>query len=217
MLAVATTVSTYALVSALWGLGASFVAEIAKQDSLPKPVNTIIADAVVVISAALATLTEASWSWHNFGAALVFTVGAALANHTFFLAPTGVGAALQSATSWPAKAGTPVEPSAEEQISTHLAQAAAYHQQKMSSLEDAATLIATLLPPHPPAGSQPTIVEARSTRPGPDAIEKGGKEPPNPPPPPVSQAAPPAPPSAPPDTALPEALVLAAPVVPLAP
>jgi hypothetical protein len=87
-------------VAALWGYGASWLNEVIKQDSLPKWANTLIADAVVVVAAALATFqTVPTFTLSAFGHALFGAFLAALANHFGFLEPTGIGPKLQSLTS----------------------------------------------------------------------------------------------------------------------
>jgi hypothetical protein len=100
--AVAVGLSHLLLFAALWGTAASYVAEFLKQDGWPKPLNTIIANAVVVVSAAFATLINSPgqvFTLHAFWSALLVAFSAALVNHQFFLVPTGIGAAIKRATS----------------------------------------------------------------------------------------------------------------------
>lgn len=91
------------LIAAFWGYLASWLNEFIKQDGWSKLVNTLIADAVLVITAALVTLSSipgnGDFHAHDFWQALLMVGASALLNHTFFLNPTGVGPAIQTATS----------------------------------------------------------------------------------------------------------------------
>lgn len=92
--------STFVLISALWGYAASWVNEVLKQDHWSKTINALIANAVLIVSAAMATMTDATFTLKNFFSALLAAATAAVANHQFFLEPTGVGKKLQTLTSW---------------------------------------------------------------------------------------------------------------------
>lgn len=96
--ATSTGLSPFVLICALWGYGASWANEIIKQDHWPKWANTLIADAILVVSAALATLTDATFTWPNLESAVIAVAAAALLNHQFFLKPTGIGDLVQTAT-----------------------------------------------------------------------------------------------------------------------
>lgn len=90
------------LFAALWGTAAAWINEFIKQDGWPKPVNTVIADLVVVVSAAFATLVNSpgqTFTLHAFEVALLAAFAAAVINHQFILQPMGIGPAIQSATS----------------------------------------------------------------------------------------------------------------------
>ncbi len=89
------------LIAALWGYVASWANQILKQDGWPKGVNAILADAVVVVTAALVTMQQqgGTFTLHTFWQAVLAAFAAAVINHQFFLVPTGVGPALKTATS----------------------------------------------------------------------------------------------------------------------
>lgn len=90
----------FILVAAAWGYLASWVNQFVKQDGWPKWANTLVADGVVVLSGAIAVFQQhGDFSLPSFEKALFAAFSAALINHQFFLAPTGIGAALKSATS----------------------------------------------------------------------------------------------------------------------
>jgi hypothetical protein len=105
----AAAVSSFALASAAWGYASSWLAEIVKQRHWPKPVNTILADLLLVGSAAMATLTSSTFTLRNFESALLVAAVAAVANHQLFLLPTGIGPAIQAATSFGAPRDEPVD------------------------------------------------------------------------------------------------------------
>jgi hypothetical protein len=100
IIAAAAAVSSFALASAAWGYASSWVAEIVKQRHWPKPVNTILADLLLVGSAAMATMTASTFTARNFESALLVAAVTAVANHQLFLLPTGIGPAIQAATSF---------------------------------------------------------------------------------------------------------------------
>ena len=89
------------LIAAGWGYVASWVNQLLKQDGFPTLINTIIADLVLLVTAAMVTLQQQSgtFTWHGFAQALFAAAAAALVNHQFVLSPTGIGEAIKSATS----------------------------------------------------------------------------------------------------------------------
>jgi hypothetical protein len=91
-----------ALIAAGWGYIASWIAEVTKQDGLPKWANTVVADTVVVVTALVVALVHlpsaGNLTWAAFAGSLLWAAGAAVVNHSFFLSPTGIGAKVQTAT-----------------------------------------------------------------------------------------------------------------------
>lgn len=107
VLAVSTAVilSHSATIAAIWGVIASVIAEVAKQDGLSQKVNTLIADTVVIITALVLSLTHipagSSISWAGLGSYLWYAAVAAAVAHGIVLKPSGIGAKIQTLTTLP--------------------------------------------------------------------------------------------------------------------
>jgi hypothetical protein len=101
ILATTGLVTSVMCVSAVWGYAASWVNQVVKQNGFPTWMNALIADGVVVISAAFALMqANAAFTWATFGSALFAAFSAALINHQFILSPTGIGEKIKTATSF---------------------------------------------------------------------------------------------------------------------
>jgi hypothetical protein len=100
VLAVTGLVTSVMLVSAVWGYAASWVNQLIKQTGFPHWLNAVIANVVVIVSAAMATIqSDVKFTLAAFGSALLAAFSAALINHSFVLPIGGVGEKLKSATS----------------------------------------------------------------------------------------------------------------------
>lgn len=101
LVAAVATIPSTVLIQVAWGAISAWLAEVTKQDGFTKWVNTLIADATVVVTAIVTALVQGggTLTWHVIWSTVVWAGLGALVTHNFFLQPTGIGAALQTATS----------------------------------------------------------------------------------------------------------------------